>query len=258
MLEIAIVTDVIDPFLERALETAQAWELDRFEVRGTGAGRFPNVSAGDLRALEDARARGGRIVAAAPDVFSHPVEDRARLQPGLARVLPQSLDLAGQLGCGRVRIAGFERYPGEPDANRLLVLRAFEAAAEQADAVGLVLAVENATGYWVDAPLGAASLLAELGHPALRLAWNPAENLRGGHVPNEDDFDAIRAALVDVRARDCSPTGDDAGWKAVGQGRVPWPEIVHWLGTYTDLTGVTLDAPGHAEASLDRLRSFEF
>lgn len=254
-----IVTDEVARDLARAFEQAEAWGLRLFELREGGKARFPRFTREEVRVVEEALARGSRVTAVSPGIFKAPVEDRARLGPELDDVLPRSIDLAKQLGCRHVVVFGFARYAGEPAANRLLVLRAFERAAERADAAGVVLAVENEPAFWVDRPQETAGLLRELDHPALRVHWDPANAVWGGHVPREDDVEVLAPYLAGLHVKDCSPSPEGPNWKPVGEGRVPWPELLEWIGAATALPHVTIEThceplAACSEKSLDRLR----
>lgn len=262
--DIAVPTDAIALDPARAFEQGGAWGLRRYALRRAASGPFPYFSRSDLHVVEDAVAAGNVITTVVCGILKGPVEDRERLVPDVERVLPLALERAQQFDCGRVAVHGFERYPGEPDANRLLVLRAFERVAEAADAAGLVLTVTNEPGFWVDRPKETAALLAELGHPALRVRWDPAAAVQSGHRIGEADVEALQPYLSEVLVRDGSQTDAGFVWKPLGEGQVPWPEILHWLneaGAAVDLTlacGDAEDAPdaGWVEDGLDRLGEF--
>ena len=169
-----IVTDEVARNLAEALEVCSGWDLTHFEVREGEQGRFPFFTTTEIALLEAARQRGNRITGVSPGLFKAPVEDTRRLRLEFEEILPRTIDLAVHLECPLLIVFGFARYDGEPAANRVRVLRAFERVAEAAAAAGLTVAVENEPDFWIDRPAEAVALLDELGHPSLRLNWDPA------------------------------------------------------------------------------------
>ncbi|MDX1547529.1 MAG: sugar phosphate isomerase/epimerase [Rhodothermales bacterium] len=258
-LDLGIVTDEIARDLEHALERGAAWGLRRFELRETNTGRFPFLAPGEVRLLEDALTRGARITAVSPGILKGPVEDERKLNHELQEVLPKTLDLAQHVKSPVLIVFGFERQQGEPDRNRLYVLRAFERVAEAAAEAGLIVATENEPGFWIDDPDGSVSLLEELDHPAFRLNWDPGNLHLGGMLPGREAFETVRPYLANLHVKDFDPDDEAAPWKPVGRGQTPWPALIEWVARETDLEHATLEtrcAPleANSRASLDALR----
>jgi sugar phosphate isomerase/epimerase len=258
-MDIGIVTDEVARELAEALEVGAAWGLARFELREGTEGRFPFFTGDEIRRVEAALRRGHRITAVSPGLFKGHVEDEGRRRHDLAEVLPRAVDLARHVACPLLIVFGFARYEGEPTANRVQVLRAFERVAEAAAGAGLTVAVENEPAFWVDRPDETAALLDELAHPAMRVNWDPANLHWGGRRPTYEGFRRLRPYLANVHVKDFTPDDPDAPWRPLGQGATPWAEILPWLIAETDLAHLTLET--HCEpllesskASLERLR----
>ena len=251
-LEIGVVTDEVARDLGEALEHCAAWGLARFELREGAQGRFPFFTPDEIGLLEAALRRGDRITAVSPGVLKGHVEDAPRLRHELEEVFPRTLDLAVHLECPLVIIFGFATYEGEPDANRLQVLRAFEQVAEAAAAAGLTVAVENEPDFWIDRPADTVSLLNELGHPALRLNWDPANLHWGGLTPTYEAFSLLRPHLANLHVKDFTPDDPEVPWRPLGKGITPWPEILPWILAETDREHVTLET--HCEPLVKNTR----
>ena len=129
------------------------------------------------------------------------------------------------------------------------VLRAFERVAEAAAEAGLTVALENEPGFWVDHPDETVALLDELGHPSMRINWDPANLHWGGIKPTYDAFSTLRPYLANVHVKDFTPDDPDVPWRPLGQGTTPWPELLPWIIDETDLQHVTLET--HCEPLLD-------
>ncbi len=248
-MEIGVVTDEVARDLAEALEVSAAWGLARFELREGADGRFPFFTRDEIRLLEAALRRGNRITAVSPGLFKGSVEDKKRLDFERADVLPRALDLARHLACPLLIVFGFATYDGEPAANRVRVLRAFERVAEAAAEAGLTVAVENEPGFWVDHPDETVALLDELGHPSMRINWDPANLHWGGMKPTYEAFSTVRPYLANVHVKDFTPDDPEVPWRPLGQGITPWAEILPWIIDETDLAHVTLET--HCEPLIE-------
>src|SRR5690606_19930262 len=204
--------------LPGALDRGQAWGLHRFEPREGGERRFPPLPRGEVAAGEAARAEGGRITAVSPGIFKGAADDETAIRRELDDTLPRAIELAARFDCPLVIVFGFERYASEPEHNRVRVMRAFEEAAIQAADAGMTVAVENEPDFWVDRSVPAAAMLREIGHPALKLNWDPANLHWGGHRPTRADFAAVRPHLANLHVKDYAPGRPEAPWFPVGEG----------------------------------------
>jgi sugar phosphate isomerase/epimerase len=239
--DIAIVTDEVSRTLEEALTACEAWGVTRLELREGGQQRFPFFTAEEVQQVEAALRRGCRVTAVSPGILKGHVEDERRLRQELEQVLPQSIERAVQFAAPVLIVFGFERAAGEAGTHRVRVLRAFERVAEQAAAAGLTVAVENEPDFWVDDPAASAALVEELGHPALRLNWDPANLHWGGAMPDYEGFQAVKPYLANLHVKDYYPDDPQAPWRPVGQGATPWRDILAWVAAEADLPHVTLE-----------------
>ena len=252
-IDIGIVTDEVARNLAEALDVCSDWGIAHFELREGEQGRFPFFTTTEMALLEATIRRGNRITGVSPGLFKAPVEDTRRLRREHDEVLPHAIDLAVHLECPLLIVFGFAHYDGEPAANRVRVLRAFEHVTEAASEAGLTVAVENEPDFWIDRPAESVSLLDELGHPSLRLNWDPANLHWGGMTPTYEAFSLLRPHLANVHVKDFTPDDPDVPWRPLGQGITPWRDLLSWIRAETDLAHVTLET--HCEPLIENSRA---
>ena len=240
-LAIGVVTDELSRVLPAALELARSWGLARFELREGQQRRFPYFTPDEMAAVEAALRDGAQVTAVSPGVFKGHADDDLRLQRELDEVLPLAIERAVQLACPLIIVFGFERYRGEPEANRTRAMKAWEAVAQQAAEAGLRVAIENEPNFWIDRPETSVNLLGEINHPALRLNWDAANVHWGGRRPTSADVETVRPYLANVHVKDFSPDHPEAPWVPIGDGATPWAELFGAIARKTDLGHVTLE-----------------
>lgn len=251
-LEIGIVTDEISRDLGEALSVGQSWGLNRFELREGAERRFPAFTQKEVGLVDDAVRAGVQITAVSPGIFKSSVEDAAQRDRDMSEVLPRAIEKAVRFECPVVIAFGFAKREGEPGSNRLQVQKTFERAAEQAAEAGLILAIENEPDFWIDRSEPSASLLAEIGHPSLKINWDPANLHWGGKKPERADLEALLPFVANVHVKDFTPDDPKVPWRAIGEGTTPWEEILGWLVEDTSLAHITLET--HVEPLVENAR----
>ncbi|HMB94261.1 MAG TPA: sugar phosphate isomerase/epimerase [Rhodothermales bacterium] len=249
---IGVITDEVSRNLEEALATSTAWGLSRFELREGEERRFPFFSADEIQLVEGVMRRGAQITAVSPGILKAHADDEATVREELENTLPRAIDMAGRFDCPLLIVFGFERYEGEPDGNRVRVLKAFEQVAEAAAEAGMIAAIENEPNFWIDRPAEIVSLLEELGHPALKINWDPANLRWGGQEPTHDDFEMLKPHIANVHVKDYTPDNPDAPWVPVGQGVLDWETILGWIIEETNLPHATMET--HCVPLLEKSR----
>lgn len=250
--DIGIVTDEVSRVLSDALEWCETWGISRFELREGETQRFPDFTRDEINSIEALLQRGGIITAVSPGILKGHVEDEARLRDEIEKTLPRSLDLAARFACPTLIVFGFERYAGEPDRNRIKVLRAFERVAEAAIEANMTVAIENEPNFWIDQPEETAALLEEIGHPALKVNWDPANLQWGGIQPTYEHFLHLQPHLANLHVKDYNPGNPERLWPPVGQGQVVWPDILSWAIKESNLPHATLET--HSEPPVESSR----
>ncbi len=190
-LDIGIVTDEISRDLGEALEIAAGWGINTFELREGGGGRFPSFTAAEVSAVDHAIKAGARISAVSPGIFKGHVAEEGDRQREIESVFPKAIELAQRFACETVIAFSFDHCDDSP-AHRLMVLRAFEQIAEMAAEANVLVAFENEPHFWIDRPAKTVAMLEEIGHPALRINWDPANLHWSGQEPDKEAFELLK------------------------------------------------------------------
>ena len=260
MFEIGIISDEVSRDLREAFMLSGEWGISHFELREGEKGRFPRFTDQEVAIVDSEIQAGATITAVSPGIYKGNVEDVHRWRQEAENTTPRAIELARRFDC-RVMIAfGFEECDEKP-VNRLNALRALETVAEQAAAAGMIVAIENEPGFWVDRPAETVALLEELGHPAVRLNWDPANLHWGGRKPDREALEVIRPYLANLHVKDYTPDDPDVPWRPLGDGIVPWPELLPDILAETDLTHGTIETHcepliENSQRSLEALRGW--
>jgi len=227
-LEIGFVTDEVSRDIDRSLRLCGEWGINLFELREGRSKRYPHFEADELDRVRAAIEAGARITAVSPGIFKRPIEDRASIEDDLNVRLPQSLRVAQSLGCGTLIAFGFEIEDRDPSL-RSAVVDTMKRAADLAAEAGMIVAVENEPAFWFDTPEQCASLIDEIGHPAVKLNWDPANMHWGGTLPTRAHFEAAVPYIVNLHVKDYEPNDPKMPWRPVGEGVTPWDDILSWV-----------------------------
>lgn len=224
-LDIAFVTDEVSRNIEESLNICRGWGISLFELREGSERRTPYLTAHEVSCIENEIRSGARITALSPGIFKQPVEHEAAIREDLERTLPETIELAQRFGCRTIIVFGFEKE-GEAPSSRLKAQKNFADAAEVAAQAGIVLAIENEPEFWIDQPADAVAMLDEIGHPGLRVNWDPANMHWGGMTPTEEDLNVIAPYLHNLHIKDYYPADPGAPWRPIGEGTTPWQELL--------------------------------
>jgi sugar phosphate isomerase/epimerase len=281
-MKISLVGDEISADAETAVELGVEWGVRAFELRGFGGERVPLLSEFKKARLgELVEEYGLQIVAISPGLFKCPyptgrrerfplrtfdtaLYGRWRAGQDLVKyhreeLLPASIEYARQIGAGLVVVFGFDRVgqPAGPAPDGVLL--ALQAAAQQAAAAGLQLAVEVEDGFWADTGERTAALLGAVGHPALGANWDPGNAYVAGDDPYPAGYRALRDHVRHVHFKDVARRPDGT-LAYVVEGDVDWAGQIAALAAdgYQGYISVeTHMAPKvkSARAALERLRA---
>ena len=258
-MHIGIVTDEVTRDLGEALDLAGEWGISRFELREGATARFPGFTSEEISLVDHATAAGATITAVSPGIFKSNVQQADQRKHEIEVVFPKAIELARRFGCETVIAFSFDGCDEAP-ANRLQVLRAFEQIGEQAAAANLVVAFENEPQFWIDRPRETVGLLEEIGHPALRLNWDPANLHWSGQTPDADAFALLKPLLVNLHVKDFTPDDDEVPWRPLGDGIVPWKTLLPVIIAEAGLSHLTVETHcepliPNSEKSINTLRT---
>jgi sugar phosphate isomerase/epimerase len=178
---ISWLTDTVTSDLDRALHYTLLWGFEAVELRtvGTAADRVPHVNELRLRRrLEENEVPVSAIV---PGLFEASVSDRHTWMNELA-VLPETLAFCKRIGCATVVVSCFA---AGDDAFKDRLCEIFRRAGDAAAREGITLAVLNERGSSMETGAALAGLLSDVGHEAVRAAWDPVAAWQAGEDPAE-------------------------------------------------------------------------
>lgn len=243
-MRISLVTDELTGDPETAFELGLEWGIGAFELRGVFDQRVPRIAPHLRRRLVRAvREFGVSITALSPGLFKIPLPAAAPKQSNLGwmdkgfdmawsaardvmadhleSLLPQSLELAAELGAPLIVAFSFERGGSRADSVPGAVVEAMARAAEAAAQAGITVAVETEEGHWANTGARTAALVAAAGTADLGVNWDPANALIDGDVPYPGGYAAVRGLVRNVHFKDVAVAADGS-WRIVEKGGVDW------------------------------------
>jgi sugar phosphate isomerase/epimerase len=240
----AVVTDELSGDPETAFELGLEWGVSHFELRGVFDVRVPRLLPHLRRRLVRAvRDFGVTVTALSPGLFKCPFPDdeparsnlgwmdrerfdawdkvRATVDDHLTKLLPESIELAAELGARSLIAFGFSRGGRAAGPAHDAVVETLARAAESAAAAGLELLVETEEGFWADTGARSAALVERVGNPSLGINWDPANALIEGDMPFPDGYAAVRRHVRNVHFKDARRY-PDGSWELLAEGDVDW------------------------------------
>lgn len=221
-LSLGFVSDEISPDFREAARHAKGWGVSLFELRVLKSGRVPAIDAAELKdvftVVENEHLR---ITALSPGIFKHPLSKSSELKRELEETLPQTLDLAKKFNASLVIVFGFQREANEAAGNFARVVDFMNQAAEEAEQVGITLAIENEPGFWCDSGSNTARLIQAVDSPALRANWDPCNGYGTPETPFPDGYEAIKRFIANVHVKD-TKKGALIECVPVGEGVIDW------------------------------------
>lgn len=142
----------------------------------------------------------------------------------------ERIDLAGDVGCGRLRVFG-GAFPDDVTRERAVELLAagLSAAADHAAERGVTLCLETHDA-WCD-PAHVAEVLRRVDHPAVAANWDAMHPVRTGHATIDESFQALKPWIRHLHVHD----GGDEGGKHVlapmGEGDIDHRRVIELLAT---------------------------
>ena len=226
-MRLSVITDEIDPSLDRALDVCEELGIDAVELRFLDRVQVVDLGPGDLRSIRAKLDRRGFAVSAIASPFMKC--GRGEQQDA---VLSATLQAAEMLGAPIVRAFAYWR---EDDARAALpdVGRALHAAAERAHAAGVTLALENEHECNVATSGEARAAVDATASPHLRLIWGlPATAARmldpsaSRRTPAASRASGSRCR---ARAREGRSPRSCREWTRIGDGIVDFAALLRYL-----------------------------
>lgn len=157
--------------------------------------------------------------------FNHP--DDAVRERALEE-MRRNVDLAVDVGAGFVRVYGGQDLPDDHAWRRLV--GALQILAEYAASRRVVLLLENHPGTMTVTGEATAAAVRQAGSENLRVLYDPANVLAHSGEDPRHTFDVQRDLVGYVHVKDFHlRSGEKPRACLVGDGDVPWPDILRWL-----------------------------
>jgi sugar phosphate isomerase/epimerase len=219
---LSVITDEIDPSLDRALDVCEELAIDAVELRFLDGVQVVDLGLDELESIRATLDRRGFTVSAVASPFMKC--DRGQ---------PQDAVLAGALQAARIMRAPIVRafaYWREPDPAPAIAAAGpiLHAAAERAHRSGVTLALENEHECNVATAGEARAALEAAASPHLRLIWDPgnAAMLDPPAFAGLGGLEGIRERVAHVHVKDVSEAGE---WTRIGDGIVDFGALLGYL-----------------------------
>jgi sugar phosphate isomerase/epimerase len=255
-MEASIISDEVSQDLGIAIEAATRHGFAGLEIRSVD-GCPPHLldDAAVLRIRRRLQAAGLAVSAFCPPALKSPIPLDGSSRAAAAAVVRQALRHAALLGTRAVRMFSFYRDGQVPEPERAAeTARAVLERVDVPDGVRLVL--ETGTRTNTPTLALAARFLDVLGDERVGILWDPGNTVFSGFAQYPfADFEETAGRIEHVHVKD--PQGTRR-YVALGEGDLPWPEIMRhldragyhgWLTLEThwrvdrDLTGPERDEP---------------
>jgi len=145
----------------------------------------------------------------------HTMED----QPRLAE---RAFQIAERTGAKIIRVFSYWRTV-RPEECFGRIVAALSDLAVKAAARGLIIGLENEHACNIATGEETARLLAAVGHPNLRVVWDPANAYVAGENAFPDGYGKLPAGrIAHVHAKDCHVSGHQVSWGPLAECSIDW------------------------------------
>ena len=212
--------DEISPELEVQLETLAQESMGYMELRSVWNNNVLDLSDHELDRVKSATARRGiRISSIGSPIGKVPVTDP--FGPHLER-FRCALRAADVVEAPYVRVFSFFIPEGqEPGLYRDEVLERMGVLAGEAEDFGVTLLHENEKEIYGDVPSRRLEILAGVGSPALRAAWDAANFVQCGVRPYKEGYASLRPYVEYIHVKDALSGSDRVVPAGEGDGQLP-------------------------------------
>ena len=212
--------DEISPELEEQLETLAQESMGYMELRSVWNTNVLDLSDDELDRIKYATAqRGLRISSIGSPIGKVPVTNP--FGPHLER-FRRALRAADVMEAPYVRVFSFFiPEDQEPGHYREEVIDRMGIMAGQAEDTGVTLLHENEKEIYGDVPSRCLDILAGVGSPALRAAWDAANFVQCGVRPYKEGYPSLRPYLEYVHVKDALSGSDRVVLAGEGDGQLP-------------------------------------
>jgi sugar phosphate isomerase/epimerase len=212
--------DEISPELDEQLETLAQESISYMELRSVWNTNVLDLSDDELDRVKSATAqRGIRISSIGSPIGKVLLTDP--FGPHLER-FRRALRAADVMEASYVRIFSFFIPEGqEPNHYREEVIDRMGIMAGEAEDSGVTLLHENEKEIYGDVPSRCLDILAGVGSPALRAAWDAANFVQCGVMPYKEGYASLRPYVEYMHVKDALSGSDRVVPAGEGDGQLP-------------------------------------
>ncbi|KAB8144305.1 sugar phosphate isomerase/epimerase [Chloroflexia bacterium SDU3-3] len=217
--------DEIDADLETQLRVLASEDIRAIELRSAWGINVLDLTADQLRESRALLDRHGFAVSAVGSpIGKSPIAQDAAFELGR---LEQAIRACDALGTRNIRVFSYYVDEADPAASRDEVVARMGALAARAAAEGVTLFHENEKGIFGDIPARCRDILASVGSPALRMAFDPANFVQCGVRPMTEGWDALAEFTTHIHIKDAKL---DTGYVTpAGEGDGELPQLLATL-----------------------------
>jgi sugar phosphate isomerase/epimerase len=212
--------DEISPELEEQLDTLDEESISYMELRSVWNTNVLDLTDDELQRVKSAAAeRGIGISSIGSPIGKVPLTDP--FGPHLER-FRRALHAADVMDAPYVRVFSFfipEKQ--EPGRYREEVIDRMGILAGEAEDSGVTLLHENEKDIYGDVPTRCVDILAGVGSPALRAAWDAANFVQCGVSPYSEGYASLRPYIEYVHVKDALSGSDRVVPAGAGDGQLP-------------------------------------
>jgi sugar phosphate isomerase/epimerase len=212
--------DEISPELEEQLETLAQESMGYMELRSVWNTNVLDLADDDLDRVKSATAqRDIRISSIGSPIGKVPVTEP--FEPHLER-FRRALHAADVMEAPYLRVFSFFIPEGqEPGHYREEVIDRMAIMAGEAKDSGITLLHENEKGIYGDVPSRCLDILAGVGSPALRAAWDAANFVQCGVRPYKEGYASLRPYVEYMHVKDALSGSNRVVPAGEGDGQLP-------------------------------------
>jgi L-ribulose-5-phosphate 3-epimerase len=241
---IAAITDEFCPDIEIAVQSMKSVGMTGAELRMVFGKNIIDLTDDELdRAIGIVRGAGLEILSIASPLLKCVLPDApevdARFQQDVfaakltfadqPRLTARAFEIARKTGARIIRVFSYWRTV-DPDVCFDRIVTTLRGLAEQAAKRDVFIGLENEHACNIGTAAETARVLAALGHPNLKVVWDPANAVVAGEKPIPDGFSLLPPERIQhVHAKDCTMNGHKPTWCELGNGEVGWPEQIELL-----------------------------
>ena len=243
MFRLGVITDEIDADLDRALTVAAELGLREVELNGLWGRSVTELTEEEAARVEQRVRQGGfQVCAVGTPAFKAMLldgpespEERPEFRFHLDTVR-RGCELAFRWDAPYVRVFSFRKSGmaglGNPSPRLLgggsvpddylkMIVAGLRQAADVASGYGRVLVVENVRSCWGNTCRNTAMILAAVGHPALKMVWDPGNDYVSGEEDLLAGYEAARRWTAHVHLKNAVVVDPESGltrWERIGGG----------------------------------------